>query len=96
MSLPIRLWCGFSPGGLLLDGMKAAAMRSGALPVFKRPPMAVARTFATREELLERLRQAKAQEMLQQDNPVHVNMWRDRRTYMMLATLVAATGWGYR
>lgn len=54
------------------------------------------RTYATREELLERLRQAKAYELQEKLGPVHKTMWDDRRTYLLGFSLVGASCWAYR
>ena len=95
MSFLSRL--GFATPYALLDGLKiAAAMRTWPCSASAGPGGVLnLRRYATREELLERLRQAKAHD-LQQENPVHKPMWEDRRTYLMLFSLVGASCWAYR
>ncbi|GAX83554.1 hypothetical protein CEUSTIGMA_g10979.t1 [Chlamydomonas eustigma] len=52
------------------------------------------RGYASREELLQRLKHAKLEER-QHEKAVVRTFWEDRRTYIMLTALVLASAWGY-
>jgi hypothetical protein len=53
------------------------------------------RGYASREERLQRLKRAMSEEQ-HYEKAIVKTFWEDRRTYIMLAALVAACAWGYR